>query len=69
MPCWDVILLSLWKVQVIGRFLDLIEINGYGNLGEGSLFNLCGNCGLSKNALLGCDTSISMESAGCQMIP
>ena len=64
MPWWKVILLSLWKVRVLRRFLDKMQINVYAKCGESFLFNLCGNCGLSKNASVESDTSISVESAG-----
>ena len=33
--------------------------NYFGKLGESFLFNLCGNCGLSKNASVESDTSMS----------
>ena len=41
----------------------------YGKLDESLLFDLSGNCGLSKNASVESDTSISVESAGSQKIP
>ena len=48
MPWWKGILLSLWKVRVLRRFLDKMQSNVYGKLDESLLFNLRGNCGLSK---------------------
>ena len=55
--------LSLWNVRALRRFLYKMQTNVYWTLGESFLFNLCGNCGLWKNALVESDTYISLESA------
>ena len=47
MPWWKVILLSLWKVRILRRFLDKMQINVYAQCGESFLFYLCGKCGFS----------------------
>ena len=39
-----------------------MQTNVYEKLVESFLFNLCGNCGLSKNASEESDTSISVDS-------
>ena len=41
--------MSLWNVRALRRFLDKMQTNVYEKLVESFLFNLCGNCGLSKN--------------------
>ena len=67
-PWWKGILICLWKVRVLGRFLDKMQQMSVGSWVKVSCLNSVKLRAL-KNALLGCDTSISVESAGCQKIP
>ena len=48
MPWWKVILLSLWNAGALKRFLEKMQTNVYGKLGESFLLNQIGNCRLSK---------------------
>ena len=73
MPCWDVILLSLWKVRVLRRFLDKMQ-----QVSAGSW--LIAFCSISVksagfqttpeyNAIKMILQSIIVECAGSQKIP
>ena len=78
---WKISVQSLWKLRALARKNVFAEsgasmyhcgkcgfsedsliknaTNYFGKLGESFLFNLCGNCGLSKNASVESDTSMS----------